>query len=165
MAAIGYGSALRSRFSGLEVEVPLIDGGGARYIIFDNAASPPPLSSVRRGVDDFLDYYASVHRGTGFKSQLSTWAYESSRQRTMDFVGADPAPHTCIFVKNTTEAINKLARRLSLGREDVVLVTQMEHHSNDLPSRRAANVVHVGLGPNGGAGATQFGRKPAGPPG
>jgi len=159
MPAIGYKSALRSRFSGLEVEVPLIDGGRARYVNFDNAASTPPLSSVRRGVDDFLDYYASVHRGTGFKSQLSTWAYESSRQRTMGFVGADPATHTCIFVKNTTEAINKLARRLSLGRDDVVLVTQMEHHSNDLPFRRVAKVVHVGLGPNGELDETDFVRK------
>jgi len=159
MPAIGDGSALRSRFSGLEVEVPLIDGERARYINFDNAASTPPLSSVRRGVDDFLDYYASVHRGTGFKSQLSTWAYERSRQRTMGFVGADPATHTCIFVKNTTEAINKLARRLSLGRDDVVLVTQMEHHSNDLPFRRVAKVVHVGLGPNGELDETDFVRK------
>src|SRR4030067_3434327 len=156
MAAIGYGSALRSRFSGLEVEVPLIDGGRARYINFDNAASTPPLSSVRRGVDDFLDYYASVHRGTGFKSQLSTWAYESSRHRTLGFVGADPATHTCIFVKNTPQAITKLARRLSLGREDVVLVTRMEHHSNDLPFRRGANVSDVRLGPDRGAERNEF---------
>jgi len=151
-------SALRSLFSGLDVEVPLLDGGSAPYINFDNAASTPPLTDVRRGLEEFLDYYASVHRGTGFKSQLSTWAYERSRRRALAFVGADPASYTCIFVKNTTEAINKLARRLSLTPEDIVLVTQMEHHSNDLPFRRVAKVVHVGLGPNGELDEDEFAR-------
>jgi cysteine desulfurase/selenocysteine lyase len=150
---------LRSRFSGLDLEVPLIGGGRARYINFDNAASTPPLAGVRRGIEAFLDYYASVHRGTGFKSQLSTWAYERSRQRALAFVGADPATYTCVFVKNTTEAINKLARRLSLTKDDVVLVTQMEHHSNDLPFRRVANVVHARLGPNGELDQDDLSRK------
>src|SRR3990170_2305094 len=149
----------RDRFVGLEVRVPTLDGSHVPYINFDNAASTPPLAAVRDGVNHFLDYYASVHRGTGFKSQLSTWAYERSRRRALAFVGADPASYTCIFVKNTTEAINKLARRLSLTPEDIVLVTQMEHHSNDLPFRRVAKVVHVGLGPNGELDETDFVRQ------
>jgi cysteine desulfurase/selenocysteine lyase len=139
----------RGLFAGLEVEVPLLDGQRRRYINLDNAASTPALACVRSGVNAFLDYYASVHRGTGFKSQLSTWAYESARQRTLGFVGADPASHTCIFGKNTTEAINKLARRLELRPDDVVLVSAMEHHSNDLPFRAAARVEHIGLLPDG----------------
>lgn len=152
-------SALRSRFSGLDHEVPLLDGGRARYINFDNAASTPPLSAVRRGVEAFLDYYASVHRGTGFKSQLSTWAYERSRLRALAFVGADPKEHTCVFVKNTTEAINKLARRLSLNHDDVIIVTHMEHHSNDLPFRQEARVIHAGLRPNGELDEDDLARK------
>ncbi len=152
-------SPLRSRFSGLDLEVPLLDGGRARYINFDNAASTPPLAGVRRGVEAFLDYYASVHRGTGFKSQLSTWAFERSRLRTLAFVGADPKDHTCVFVKNTTEAINKLARRLSLKQDDVVIVTHLEHHSNDLPFRQVADVVHAGLRPNGDLDEDDLARK------
>jgi cysteine desulfurase/selenocysteine lyase len=152
-------SPFRSRFSGLDLEVPLLDGSTTRYINFDNAASTPPLASVRRGVDQFVDYYASVHRGTGFKSQLSTWAYERARQRALAFVGADPASHTCVFVKNTTEAINKLARRLALKHDDVVIVTQMEHHSNDLPFRQVAHVIHAGLGPNGALDEDDLARK------
>lgn len=135
----------RDRFVGLDIPIPLLDGSSSRYINLDNAASTPPFVSVREAVVRFLDFYASVHRGTGFKSQLSTHAYEHARARTLAFVGADPRSHVCIFGKNATEAINKLARRLDLGPDDVVLTTEMEHHSNDLPFRRVAGVVHVGL--------------------
>lgn len=145
MTAVAAPTDLRSRFVGLDIEVPVLDGSRVAYINFDNAASTPPFRQVREGMDRFLEVYASVHRGTGFKSRLSTWAYEQARERTLGFVGADPAKHTCIFGKNTTEAINKLARRLSLAPGDVVLTTEMEHHSNDLPFRAAAEVVHVGL--------------------
>ena len=59
-------------FVGVETIVPLLNGGTTRYINFDNAASTPPLKAVQQAVDDFLPYYSSVHRGTGYKSQLST---------------------------------------------------------------------------------------------
>jgi selenocysteine lyase/cysteine desulfurase len=127
----------------------VLDGSRRRYINFDNAASTPALLAVRDGVDRFLDYYASVHRGTGFKSQLATWAYEQARLRTLAFVGARPETHTCIFGKNTTEAINKLARRIELRASDVVLTTEMEHHSDDLPFRPMARVVHVAVDAQG----------------
>ena len=141
---------LRNLFVGLDILCPLLDGTHRCYTNFDNAASTPPMKAVQQAVDDFLVYYSSVHRGTGFKSQLSTHAYEQARQIVMDFVGADPATHTCIFGKNTTEAINKLARRLLLqGNRNIVLSSGMEHHSNDLPWRAAAKVVHVQLTPDG----------------
>ncbi len=139
-----------SLFVGLDALVPLIDGSCRRYINFDNAASTPPMKAVQQVVDDFLVYYSSVHRGTGFKSQLSTHAYEQARSIVMDFVGANSVDHTCIFGKNTTEAINKLARRLPLfGKRNIVLASAMEHHSNDLPWRAAGRVIHVRLTPEG----------------
>lgn len=150
---------LRSRFVGLDVEVPLLDGSRTAYINFDNAASTPALQGVRAGVDRFLDFYASIHRGTGFKSQLSTWAYETARERALAFVGADPVVYTCLFGKNTTEAINKVARRLALAPGDVVLTTEMEHHSNDLPFRPVAEVVHVGLLADGRLDERDFDRQ------
>jgi cysteine desulfurase/selenocysteine lyase len=143
------GRGARSLVAGALVDVPVLDGSRRRYINLDNAASTPALLAVRDGVDRFLDYYASVHRGTGFKSQLATWAYEQARRQTLAFVGASPQTHTCIFGKNTTEAINKLARRLDLRADDVVLTTEMEHHSNDLPFRAVARVVHVTVDPQG----------------
>jgi selenocysteine lyase/cysteine desulfurase len=140
----------RSLFVGLDVLCPLLDGTRRCYTNFDNAASTPPMKAAQQAVDDFLVYYSSVHRGTGFKSQLSTHAYEQARRVVMNFVGADPAIHTCIFGKNTTEAINKLARRLPLHENrNIVLSSGMEHHSNDLPWRAATKVVHVQLTPDG----------------
>lgn len=133
-------------YKGLDVETPLIDGRVTRYINFDNAASTPPFKSVQKAVDDFLVYYSSVHRGTGYKSQLSTHVFEEARKIVMRFVGADPKSHTVVFVKNTTEAINKLARRFPFTAErNVVITTGMEHHSNDLPWRANAEVVHINI--------------------
>ena len=129
---------------GLDVDTPLIEGGKTRYINFDNAASTPPFKSVQKAVEDFMVYYSSVHRGTGFKSQLSTHVFEEAREIVLRFVGADPKSHTVAFVKNTTEAINKLARRFPLTEaRHVVITSGMEHHSNDLPWRANAEAVHV----------------------
>jgi len=140
----------RSLFVGLDVKTPRLDGSQQPYINLDNAASTPPFKAVQEAVDGFLSYYSSVHRGTGFKSQLSTHAYEEARQITLQFLGANAHQHTCIFVKNTTEAINKLARRFPFTAErDVLLTSVMEHHSNDLPWRPVAHTVHIDLTPDG----------------
>jgi len=147
-------------FTGTDIKVPLLNGNHQRYINFDNAASTPALKSVQAAVNNFLDFYSSVHRGTGFKSQLSTHFYEVARQSVLDFVGADPSCSTCIFVKNTTEAINKLARRFSFSpNRDIVITTGMEHHSNDLPWRAAAKTIHVKLTPDGRLDEEDFDEK------
>lgn len=67
----------------------------------------------------------------------------------LEFLQADPTQYTCIFGKNTTEAINKLAHRLDVREDEIILTTQMEHHSNDLPFRVGSNVVHIQLLPDG----------------
>ena len=140
---------LRSRIVGLDQEAPLLDGRRVPYVNLDNAASTPSLVDVLRAVERFMPYYASVHRGTGFKSRLSTVAYDQAHAIIGRFVGADPTLDTVIFGKNTTEAINKLAFRLPLAGDAVILTTQLEHHSNDLPWRPRAHVVHVRALPDG----------------
>lgn len=140
----------RDLFIGLAAPVPLLDGSERTYINLDNAASTPALEAAYQAVERFLRYYSSVHRGTGFKSQLSTHVFETARHRILSFVKADPDTHTCIFGKNTTEAINKLARRFPFSAaRDLVITTGMEHHSNDLPWRASATVVHISLLPDG----------------
>jgi len=137
-------------FAGLDVKTPNLNGNKQRYLNFDNAASTPSLAAAKNAVNDFLAYYSSVHRGTGFKSQLSTHVYEQARAIVLNFVGASPETHTCIFGKNTTEAINKLARRFPFTEErNIVLTSSMEHHSNDLPWRAVTEVVHIALLPDG----------------
>jgi cysteine desulfurase/selenocysteine lyase len=150
----------RNLFIGLEAETPLLDGTRRTYINLDNAASTPPMRAVLEAVNNFLIYYSSVHRGTGFKSQLSTHAYEEARQTLMEFLGANSETHTCIFGKNSTEAINKLARRFPFSPErNVVLTSGMEHHSNDLPWRAATQTIHVSLTSDGYLDEADFDEK------
>lgn len=147
-------------FVGLDLKTPQLDGTHQPYINFDNAASTPPLKAVQDAVDQFLSYYSSVHRGTGFKSQISTHLYEQARQVVLRFVGADQNTHTCIFGKNTTEAINKLSKRFPFTpARGVVLTSGMEHHSNDLPWRAATRTIHIALLPDGRLDEADFDQK------
>jgi cysteine desulfurase/selenocysteine lyase len=151
--------SLRDRIVGIDRTVPLLDGTTVPYLNLDNAASTPALRDVLEAVERFLPYYSSVHRGTGYKSRLSSAAYDHAHQIVAAFVGADPAANTVIFGKNTTEAVNKLSYRLPLRSDSVVLTTILEHHSNDLPWRRAAKVVHVGATPEGRLDEDDFDRQ------
>jgi cysteine desulfurase/selenocysteine lyase len=139
----------RSQIVGIDRQVPLLDGSWRTYINLDNAASTPALRPVYDRVNNLLHWYSGVHRGTGFKSEISTWAYEEARARILRFFGADESEHVAILGRNSTEAINKLARRLPLNEGDVVLCSQMEHHSNDLPWRGRAQVCRVRVTPEG----------------
>lgn len=150
---------LRQRIVGVDRLIPLLDGRLVPYVNLDNAASTPPLVDVLEALQQFLPYYASVHRGTGFKSRLSTAAYDQAHEIIGRFVGADLSTNTVIFGKNTTEAINKLSYRLGLTRDDVVITTQLEHHSNDLPWRSHAQVVHVQATPEGRLDEEDFDRQ------
>jgi cysteine desulfurase/selenocysteine lyase len=138
-------NSLRQEIVGIDRQVPLLNGSSRPYVYLDNAASTPSFRGVQQKVDEFLMWYSSVHRGSGFKSLVSTEAYDQSREIVAQFVGADPRTHAVIFGKNTTEAINKLANRLDLQPGDVVITTILEHHSNDLPWRPKAQVEYVGM--------------------
>jgi selenocysteine lyase/cysteine desulfurase len=120
--------------------VACVDGTERPYLSFDAAASTSALPAVAQRVQDFLPWYSSVHRGAGAKSQHSTARYEQAQETATRFVGADPVTHVALFPRNTTEALNLLAFRLDLTRDDVVVTTAVEHHSNLLPWRRAARL-------------------------
>jgi cysteine desulfurase/selenocysteine lyase len=140
----------RERIVGIHTRVPLLNNGTTRpYINFDNAASTPALRDVLDTIDEFMLWYSSVHRGAGFKSKVATQAYDDAHRIVAEFVGANLRDHTVIFGKNTTEAINKLSYRLPLTKDDVVLVSLLEHHSNDLPWRAHAHVEHITADPLG----------------
>jgi selenocysteine lyase/cysteine desulfurase len=124
--------AARAAIIGADVEVPCVDGRARRYVNLDHAASTPAMAGVLAAVQDFLPWYSSVHRGSGYKSQLATAAYEAARGAVAEFVGARDG--TVVLVRNTTEAINVLAAALPAGAR--VLSTAVEHHANMLPWRR-----------------------------
>ena len=132
--------------------VPCVDGTERPYLSFDAAASTGALGQVLAAVDAFVPWYSSVHRGAGYKSQLATAAYEDARAAALSFArrGRQPAgDDVAIICRNTTEALNHLAYRLRLSREDVVVTTVVEHHANLLPWSRAATCRYVECGPDG----------------
>lgn len=137
-------SIYRPLIVGVDAKIPLRSGQYTTAINFDNAASTPPFISVLEEINKFSTMYSSIHRGTGYKSQLSSKLFEDARSVILKFVKADPHRNTVIYVKNTTEAINKLSYRLWDGdKRSVVLSTWMEHHSNDLPWRNKFKVDYV----------------------
>lgn len=124
----------RNLIVGSDSFVRLENGNSVNYINFDNAATTPPFKSVISEIVDFSPTYSSVHRGTGYKSIVSSKVYDDGREIVLDFVGGDKDYHTVVFLKNTTECINKLSYRLKDTLKDkIVLSTYMEHHSNLLP--------------------------------
>lgn len=131
--------------AGLNMPVTLANGKQVPLINFDNAATTPPLRSVLQAIESYAPWYGSVHRGGGAKSEVTTRLFEEARGLAADFVEADRERSVVIFVKNTTEAINKLAYRLAqnAGRRNIVISTAMEHHSNDLPWRGKFRVLYV----------------------
>jgi len=133
---------VRKAVVGVERKVPLYDGRQVTYVNLDNAATTPPLESVLKCSQMFLEWYGSVHRGSGLKAQISTHAFERCREVVADFIGADLAYHTVIFTQNATHALNKVAMHLAPQPDKVILTTVMEHHSNMLPWRKLGCEVH-----------------------
>ena len=124
----------RDMVAGWDSTTRLENGSEVHYINFDNAATTPPFKSVLNEIMKFAPDYSSVHRGAGYKSKISSEYYERGRDVVLDFVKGNKDYHTAIFLKNTTECINKLSYRLKEELYDkVVLSTYMEHHSNLLP--------------------------------
>jgi selenocysteine lyase/cysteine desulfurase len=121
--------------TGAEIQAPLIAGGHVRYANLDYGASAPALSVVSAYLNEILPYYASVHRGAGYASQISTSVYENARSIVRDFVGGRP-DDSVIFTRNTTDSLNLLAGCLPVadGRHTGdVLYLDIEHHANLLP--------------------------------
>ncbi len=124
------GAALRGEFPILQREQD-----GRRLVYLDSAATSQKPAVV---IDALAEYYretnANIHRGTYTISQQATELFEGARERVAAFTGSDP--RGTVFTRNVTEAINLVANcwgRDNLGPGDVVLVTEMEHHSNIVP--------------------------------
>jgi cysteine desulfurase / selenocysteine lyase len=139
----------REHFAGVDLPVPVHGGSTVTGVNFDNAASTPPLKRVRDAVTGFSEVYSSVHRGTGYKSRLATEAYEQARELVARFLGVDERSQVVIFVKGTTDALNRIAAEQARLDGRQVLVTEMEHHADLLPWRHRSGHVMVGLSDDG----------------
>lgn len=142
-------SALQAAFIGIDTEYPLADGRRARRRYLDSAASSLMLEPAWRTAEAFLRHYANTHSDLHFGARIATHAYAWAHERALTFVGADPDTHACAFVgSGSTGGFNRLARMLAQLRPErtAVLVSEMEHHSNDLPHRKHAGCYeHIPL--------------------
>ena len=123
--------ALRADFPILRTKVH-----GKPLVYLDSASTSQKPQVVIDAVDEFYrEYNANVHRGIYEIGERSTAAYEKARAQIARFIGA-PDAHEVIFTRNATEAINLVAYswgRKSIGRGDVIVLTEMEHHANLVP--------------------------------
>lgn len=109
---------------------------GKRLVYFDNAATTQkPISVIDRERDYYLNENCNIHRGVHYLSQMATEAYEEARKTVATFVNARQ-PEEIIFTRGTTESLNLLATSLGqllIGKDDSIVVSAMEHHSNMVP--------------------------------
>lgn len=132
-----------------------VNGHPLAYL--DNAATSQKPEAVIRSLDTFYrTYNANVHRGIYQISERATSAYEEARHKVARFIGARDT-RELIFTRGTTEAINLVA--FSWGRHnvdagDVIVTTEMEHHSNLVPwqilaAERDATLEFIPVTPEG----------------
>jgi cysteine desulfurase/selenocysteine lyase len=124
-------AALRKDFPILDQEV-----NGRPLIYFDNAATTQKPRAVLEALRRYYERdNANVHRGLHELSSRATEAYENARQRVANYLGATSADEI-IFTRGTTESINLVAQAWGgkfLRAGEVILLTEMEHHSNLVP--------------------------------
>jgi len=136
-------SALREDFPILRERV-----NGHPLIYFDSAASSQKPTAVLDVVRNYYEHEnANVHRGLHTLSARATEHYEKSRQRVADFIGAKSADEI-VFTRGTTESINLVAQAWGgkfLRGGDVILLTEMEHHSNLVPWQLLAERIGTRL--------------------
>lgn len=120
---------------------------GKPLVYLDNAATAQKPRSVIAALTHYYERdNANVHRGLHALSMRATDAYEGARTRVAKFINAaDPAE--IIFTRGTTESINIVARSFAtiLKPGDVILATEMEHHSNMVPWQQVARATGATL--------------------
>ncbi|CAG0975401.1 cysteine desulfurase / selenocysteine lyase [Anaerolineales bacterium] len=109
---------------------------GVRVTYLDSTATSQKPAQVIQAMDDFYrKSNANIHRGVHTLAEESTALYESARERIAKFINAESARQV-IYTRNTTESINLVAytwARANLKQGDLVILTEMEHHSNLVP--------------------------------
>ena len=109
---------------------------GVPLIYLDSAATSQKPRQVIEAMSTYYERHnANVHRGIHLLAEEATTSFESSREKVAEFIGAESARQV-IFTRNTTEAINLVAyswARANLDTGDLIVLTEMEHHSNMVP--------------------------------
>lgn len=140
---------IRYDFIGLNTEYTLADGRRTPRIYLDSTASTLMMGLAHRALNSFYRHYSNTHSLLHFSAKISTREYQWAHDRILDFLQADRETYACFFAgSGTTAGMNRMARvfRDFRPERDTVLISLMEHHSNDLPHRKhAGQVIHLPL--------------------
>ena len=135
-------------------DFPTLPHTGVAYLD-SGATSQTPIPVIEAMDAYYREYRASVHRGVYPIAALATDAYEGARARVAAFAGS--TPEGTIFTRNATEAINLVAYAwgaANVRAGDLLVITEMEHHSNLVPwhmlaERTGAELAYVGIDDEG----------------
>jgi cysteine desulfurase / selenocysteine lyase len=143
--------ALNERFD-VRMDFPILNREvhpGVRLVYLDSTATSQKPASVIQAMDDYYRFTnANIHRGVHTLAEEATASYENARIRIAAFIGA-ANPREVIYTRNTTESINLVAYswgRANLNPGDLVLLTEMEHHSNIVPWQILAAERNIRIG-------------------
>jgi len=132
-------------------DFPILDRevhSGVKLVYLDSTATSQKPGVVIEAMDRYYrQTNANIHRGVHTLAEEATADYESARQRIAKFIGARHAREV-IYTRNTTESINLVAYswgRANLKAGDVVILTEMEHHSNLVPWQMLSEELGVRL--------------------
>jgi cysteine desulfurase / selenocysteine lyase len=138
-------------------DFPILDRqvrAGVPLVYLDNAATSQKPQQVLDAMRDYYEQHnANVHRGIHTLAEEATALYEGARDKVASFINAADRREV-VFTKNSTEALNLLARTIILQPGDEVVVAEMEHHSNLVPwqlatERAGATLKWIGLTDDG----------------
>ena len=138
---------IRNDFIGLNTKYKLANGQETQRIYLDSTASTLMMGIAHRAGEQFLNHYANTHSLMHFGAKIATKTYSWVHNLLLNFVNADNEHYTCFFIgSGTTSGMNRIARMFNNlePKKDIVLVSIMEHHSNDLPHRKhGGHVIHI----------------------
>ncbi|HTZ40050.1 MAG TPA: cysteine desulfurase [Syntrophales bacterium] len=121
---------------------------GGPIIYFDNAATSLKPQRVIDAMTRYMVHYtANIHRGNHTLAQEASIAYEQVREKAARFLRC--SSHEVIFVRGATEGINLVAAGMNLQKDENVVGTLLEHHSNILPWKSRCGYRAVPLLPSG----------------
>jgi cysteine desulfurase/selenocysteine lyase len=117
-------------------------------IYFDNAATTQKPKQVIESIKNYYEKHnANVHRAVYTLSQEATELYENSREQIAKFINSKNSAEI-IFTRGTTEAINLIAYSWglrNLSKDDEILISEMEHHSNIVPWKIISKINGVAI--------------------
>ena len=136
----------RDRFIGIDTVYPTADGKNCSRIHLDGAASPLIMQSAADALQQLLPHYSNSHSYSHASAKVMSAAMAWSLETILRVTGANK-DYTCVMMgAGSTAVINNIARRLSNRKnKNIVLVSALEHHANDLPHRHNSEVIHFPL--------------------